>query len=125
MIIIDGVTYSIPYKTIKRKADKLYKFADRTEDGKLHSELIGVFYNFSLEMGMSANNIAEYAALWVEITAPVESYTVSLPNETGSLTFEAYFANIQDEVVKAKIDGTVYFRNLTFDVIAISPARTP
>lgn len=124
MIIIDGIEYAIPYAVISRKADKLYKYAERTEDGKLRSEVIGVYFNYSLQMGMSANNVASYAALWNTITSPRESYVVTLPNERGGLTFEAYFANIKDEVSKEK-GGTTYFRNLTFDVIAISPARTP
>jgi hypothetical protein len=123
MIVIDGVTYNIPYKTVRRKADLLYKFAERTQNGQLHSELIGVYFNYSLEFGMSANNVSAYAALWLKLTQPVTSHTVTLPDESGGLTFTAYFANIRDEVTREK--ATTYFRNLTVDVIAISPERTP
>ncbi len=123
-IVIDSITYAIPYKVVKRKADMLYKFAERTEDGTLHSELIGVYYNFDLEMGQSANNATDYTALWIKLTEPVESHEVTLPDETADgLTFDAYFANITDEVVKEETPNR--FRNLSFSVIAISPARTP
>jgi len=124
-IIIDSVTYDIPLETVSRKADILYKSAERTADGTLHSELIGVFYNFTVKAGMSANNISDYAALWVKLTEPVESHTITLPDETANgLTFTCYFANIADDVVKWYPTQS-YFRSLTFSVIAISPARTP
>lgn len=123
MIIIDGVTYNIPYKAIRRKADMLYKFAERSQDGVLHSELIGVYYNFSLDFGMSANNTDDYVDLWLKLTEPVTSHEVTLPNESGGITFEAYFSGIRDEVTKEASPNR--FRDLSVDVIAISPARTP
>lgn len=123
-IVIDSTTYNIPIKVNRRKAELLYKFAERTKDGVLRSELIGVYYNFDLECGMSVNNVTDYAALWVKLTEPVTSHEITLQDETpDGLTFDCYFANITDEVVK---DGAVpIFRNLSFSVIAISPARTP
>ena len=124
MIVIDGITYLIPYKAIKRKADTLYKFAERTEDGVLHSQLIGVYYNFTLEFGASSNNASSYVDLWLKLTEPVENHDVTLPNEGSGLTFSAYFANIKDELAKEDNPNN-FFRNLTVDVIAVSPARTP
>lgn len=123
MIVIDSITYNIPYRTIRRKADMLYKFAERSEDGRLHSELIGVYFNFSLEFGMSSNNATAYTNLWLKLTEPVTSHTVSLPNEGAGITFSAYFSNIRDEIIKETSPNR--FRDLTVDVIAISPARTP
>ena len=37
MITIDGIDYDIPVISITRKADFLSKFAERTEDGILHT----------------------------------------------------------------------------------------
>ena len=122
-IIIDSTTYNIPLKVVKRKADLLFKFAERTQDGHLHSEIIGTFYNFDLEVGMSANNVSDYAALWVKVTEPTETHEITLPDESGTLIFDCYFANISDVVVKQ--GSTNYFRNLAFSVIATTPARTP
>ena len=122
-ITIDSVTYNVPIKTLQRKAELLFKYAERTSDGVLHAEPIGTYYNFQLSAGMSANNISDYAALWVKLTDPDYEHEITLPDESGTLTFDCYFAGITDEVAK---DGTTnYFRSLTFSVIAISPARTP
>jgi len=118
-IVIDSTTYDIGIKVLNRKAESLFKFAERTEDGILHSELIGIYINYDLEVGMSARNVSAYAALYLKVTEPTETHTITLLGDT----FNCYFAGIRDEV--AKTGTTNYFRNLSFSVIAISPARTP
>ena len=41
-IKIDGISYDVPLVSIKRTAEFLDKYAERTEDGDLKRELIGV-----------------------------------------------------------------------------------
>jgi hypothetical protein len=118
-IVIDSTTYDVPLKVINRKSESLFKYAERTEDGILHSELIGIYFNYDLEVGMSKNNVSAYAALYLRLTEPVETHEVVILGDT----FNCYFAGIRDEV--AKTGATNYFRNLSFSVIAISPARVP
>lgn len=122
-ITIDTITYDVPIKVLNRKADMLYKYAERTEDGNLKSELIGVYFNYDVQAGMSANNVTDYAALWLKLTEPVESHTITLPDESGTITYSCYFAGIKDEV--SKEGATNYFRNLSFSAIARGPSRTP
>lgn len=124
-LTIDGTTYNLPLKVVNRTASSLFKIAERTADGHLHTETIGWFYNFDVEVGMSANNVTDYAALWVKLTEPVESHEITMPNESGSLTFDCYFADINDTVMKWNEGGVNYFKNLSFSVIGISPARVP
>ena len=46
-LIIDNEIYNIKVKTgIKRNADFLDKYAERTDDGDLKRELIGVYFNY-------------------------------------------------------------------------------
>lgn len=123
-IVIDSITYDVPLKVVKRKAELLFKYAERNQQGDLLAEAIGTYYNFDCESGMSATNVTDYAALWVKLTDPNHEHTIVMPDESGTLTFNCYFANITDQVVKQKA-GINYFRNLSFSVIAISPARTP
>jgi hypothetical protein len=125
MITIDSVSYDVGIKVLNCKADPLYKFAERTEDGVLHSELIGFYFNYELEAGQSALNESAYDALWLKITEPVESHTIVMPNKGSDLTFSCYFANISDVVIKWTEGGVDFYRDLRFSVIAISPARTP
>jgi len=49
MIIIDGIKYDMPIASMKANADMLDKYAERTVDGVLHRELIGVYDNYEIE----------------------------------------------------------------------------
>ena len=123
MIIIDSVTYDIPVLSIQRKAEFLDKYAKRTEDGVLHRELIGVYFNYTLAFGQTTN-VTQYANLWNKLTEATEYHTVTVPDESGDYTFIAYFANVSDEL--RKIKGALNFwKSLTVNFIAQSPAITP
>jgi hypothetical protein len=119
----NSVTYNIPVLSITRTADFLDKYAERTEDGILHRELIGVYFNYRLQLG-STTDTAEYAALWARLTAAEEFHTVTVPDEAGDYTFVAYFASVGDELRKVKTAAN-FWKSLTVHFIAQSPANAP
>lgn len=122
MIYIDGETYNVPIKSITRKAEFLDRYAERTADGILHRELIGVYFNYQLEIG-STTDTDEYARLWAKLTEAEEFHEVIVPDESGDFTFTAYFSNIADKMRKQK--GSVnYWNGLTVNFIAQEPAKT-
>jgi hypothetical protein len=120
MIIIDGVTYNVPVISVRRRADFLDKYAERTEDGVLQRELIGVYFNYQLAFGRTTD-VAEYAALWAKLTEATEFHTVTVPDESGDYTFTAYFSNVGDEMLKKK-SAANFWQNLTVNFIAQEPA---
>jgi hypothetical protein len=123
-ITIDSITYDIPIIDQRRTSDPLYKFAERTVDGILHSELIGIFFNYKGVKFGSITDVSLYSAFWKKITEPVEYHSVTMYDEDGTYTFNAYFSGVSDAVRKV-VGATIYWKDLTLDVIAISPARTP
>jgi hypothetical protein len=124
-ISIDGSTFNVPVLSMRRKAEFLYKYAERTVDGVLHSELIGVYFNYEITFGRTLT-VSDYADLWDALTDPTEEHTVILPDEDGQHTFDAYFSNVKDEFVRVETDGvTRYMKGLTVNMIAIEPARSP
>jgi len=122
MIRIDGVDYDIPVVEVDMKAEYLYKYAERTADGKLHSELIGVYFNYSIQFGNTADT-AEYAALWQKITEPTEFHTVRVWDESGTYSFSGYFSGVGHKLRKV-VDSTVFWKELTINFIARNPARS-
>ncbi len=122
MIIIDGNSYDIPVKSINRRADFLDKYAERTNDGRLHRELIGVYFNYQLKLG-TIRDLDEYERLWLKLTEPVEFHTVVVPDEAGDYEFEAYFSNVGDKLRK-KVGVRNYFTGLTVNFISREPARS-
>ena len=123
MIIIDGVTYDIAVLSMRRKGEFLFKFAERTANGVLHSELIGVYFNYELTLSPGFDT-TEYAALWTKLTEAEEFHTVTVPFGDGTTrTFSAYFANVADEI--KRVTGTkTFYKNLTVNFISQSPAVT-
>ena len=123
MITIDGTEYDIPIVSLKRTADFLDKYANRTEDGGLARKLIGVYYNYSLTLGGS-DSTTVYDAVWNKLSEPTEFHTVIVPADSGTFTFTAYFSSVADNL-KKRIDGKNHWTGLTVDFTAKSPARTP
>lgn len=118
-IIIDGVSYDVAITSLKRKADILDKSAYRSEDGELHREVIGTFYNYTLAIGVY-NNDALYNTLFEVLSEPVAYHRVVLPHD--NVAFNGYFSSVQDEVVRLTEDGA-HFRGLTCNLIAKSPRK--
>lgn len=121
MIIIDGITYDVPVLEMTRNAEFLDKYAERTEDGTLQRELIGVYFNYTIQFGRTSDT-AEYAALWQKLTEASEFHEVTVPDESGDYTFTAYFSSVSDKV--RKIQGaTNFWKDLTVRFIARVPAN--
>ena len=121
MLYIDGIGYKIDVRSVKRTADFLDKYAERTENGDLERELIGVYFNYKLQLGPGIDR-TEYARLWDKLTEPVEFHEVTVPDEDGDYTFTAYFSNVADELLR-KVAEKNYWKNLTVNFIAKKPAR--
>lgn len=120
MLYIDNNVYNIPINKLTRKTEFLDKYAERTESGDLKRELIGVYFNYELELGTSLNT-NEYARLWDKLTEPVEFHTVTVPYSSGNLSFTAYFSSISDAILAQSANSI--FTGTTVHFIAKSPAR--
>ena len=70
MIIIDGDEFNIPIVSMSAAADMLDKYANRTVDGILHRELIGVYDNYEIVFASSAADPDTYSDLWFKLTEP-------------------------------------------------------
>lgn len=83
-ISIDGVEYMVPFVSIKREAPFLDKTAERTEDGELYRELIGVYYNYTMSFG-TIDDVDIYIKLYDHLTQPVPFHTFTLPTSRGHI----------------------------------------
>lgn len=122
MIKIDGMTFDVPVIDLSKSADFLDKFAKRTEDGGLRRELIGVYFNYQLKLGI-ADDANEYQQLWDKLTEPVEFHTVTVPWTNGNYTFKAYFSNVKDKLLMETQERN-YWQDLTVNFTAQVPARS-
>lgn len=122
-IQIDGITYDIPLVSVKRTADFLDKYAERSEDGDMQRELIGVYFNYQMSFGtIDDDNL--YDALWEVLTRPVEYHDFELPTTRGRYAFRGYVSGVSDEIEKIMSD-TAKFKGLQCKFIAKKPSRRP
>ena len=124
-IKIDEMYFDIPMVSIKRTADFLDKYAERSEDGDLQRELIGVYYNYTLTVGTSSDfGDTDYGEFWNKMTEPVEFHDISIPTKNGYYTFRGYISSVSDEYKKI-LDNEAEFTGFTCKFTAKGPARRP
>jgi len=117
MIVIDDVSFDIPIVSARLQADMLDKYAERTSDGVLHRELIGVYDNYEIQFASSVHNGTAYTELWLKLTEPVPWHNVKLPNVTGDRVIEGYFAGTNHEILRQK-NGTTYWKSLSTSFVS-------
>ena len=120
-IKIDGISYDVPLVSIKRTAEFLDKYAERTEDGDLKRELIGVYFNYQMSFGTIEDDDL-YEKLWDKLTEPVEFHDFSLPTVKGVYSFRGYVSGVSDEIEKIFSD-TSMMKGLQCKFTAKAPAR--
>ena len=123
-ITIDGNTYNVPIISFKRTINTLDRFAERTMDGILHRELIGVFYNYTVIWAKPHNlsAVSNYAALWNALSQATEWHTVAFPDGWSDIYYIGDGAN--DDIRKIW-DATIWWENLTASFIEQGPAAIP
>ena len=122
-LIIDGREYDVPIVQLKRKGDILDLEATRTADGVLHRQVIGTYYNYTLNIGQCRSR-KEYEDLWWVLTEPVASHAITLPHD--GISFDGYFGSVQDEIFYIYDDNGRRYRakGLTCNIVAMRPSRT-
>lgn len=122
-IYIDGVYYDVPIVSVKRTANKIWKYADRTEEGIHVGEILGIYYNFTIKIG-DIHDTDEYDRFFSDITSSRAYRTVKMPSAEGGrdFTFTCYLDKVSDEIAKSK-KGKNIKKGLSFQMIAKEPAR--
>ncbi len=126
-IIIDSITYDVPIIDLSDTLEFLDKYAERTEDGVLHRELIGTFPKQSLKFGTPSTSTqrAEYASLWAKLGEATEFHTVTVPNVDGAdFTFSAYVSGLNRSLRKWDSVRTTW-GDFSANFTAQSPKATP
>lgn len=123
---VDGVEYkNIHVLSVKRSFSVLDgENAGRTMDGAMQRDIIGTYYNYSVEIDPSDSNPDEYDSLYEVLSAPQNSHIVSFPYGRDILTFNAYVSNGEDELFDA-VDGVNRWDKLSINFISMSPQRRP
>ena len=123
---VDGVEYpGVNVISLERTGAVLDgSNAGRTMDGAMKRDIIGTYYNFNLELTSDYSDLEQYDALYGVITAPVDSHTITMPYGQGTITFEAYVANVTDNLLHRRGRFSKW-NNMKVNFIAMEPQRRP
>lgn len=123
-LIIDRITYNIPLISIKRNLDFLEKYAERSEDGDIQIETIGLYKNYTISIGLIED--AELYDQLIEHITDCENrfHHVTLPDASKQFDFYGYFSSIKDEVEKVLENGAQY-KGLSWNMRSKQPYKTP
>lgn len=128
LITVDGINYDVRVRVgdLSRNASILDgSNAGRLKAGAMQLDTIGTFYNYSLVCVRSGDNVEAYDALYEVLTDPVNrEHLIEVPYGQGTIEFEAYVANVKDSL-KKKRGGRSYWNDMTVDITAMKPYRTP
>ena len=123
---IDGITYpAVMVTDLKRSFEILDgENAGRVKTGTMVRDVIGTYYNYSMELDTSESSIAEYDALYEVLSAPVDSHLLSVPYAQATLLFEAYVTSGEDNLISMENQRNKW-EGLSVNFIAMSPKRRP
>ena len=125
-LTIDGTAYPhIHFLSIKRNFQILDgEAAGRLMTGEMERDIIGTFYNYSVEVDADDASPEEYDAFYEAISAPEDSHEIVVPYGQTTLVFQAYVAQGADELAYM-MDDQNRWGGLSFNFISMSPQRRP
>lgn len=125
---VDGKAYnvSVPQGGLKRQGRVLDgDKAGRLQSGDMERDVVGTYYNYVMSLDTEGMDVEDYDALYEVLSGPEDFHTVTIPYGQGAITFQAYVANVDDELLRVLPDGRNLWGNLSFTFTAKAPYRRP
>lgn len=97
--------------------------SDRLQNYKMHREVAGTFYNYTMEVEPYPSHREDYDTFYEIITAPVESHRMIFPYAQKTLEFDAYVTQGKDTV--KQVNGQNLWEGLSVYFVAMEPQRRP
>ena len=121
---IDGNSYDVEIVSIKRKFSVLDgDKAGRAADGSMMRNIIGTYYNYSMQINTERLSRSDYDSREELLSAPADSHTVGLPSGRTTLTQKMYVTGGEDDL-RIDNNGNIW-DNLSIEFVAMTPNRKP
>lgn len=98
--------------------------AGRNVRGEMIRDVIGTYFNYTLELMCDNLSQDEYYQLYMRIAAPTDFHKVTVPFNKAMYDFDAYITSGEDEL-KYMSKTEKIWRGITCDFIAMKPAVRP
>lgn len=95
----------------------------RSQNGTMIRDIIGTYYNYTLELDTTETTAEQYDELYETISAPVASHALVVPYGQNTLAFDAYVTSGTDNLLR--MDSINRWGGISVKFIAMKPARYP
>lgn len=124
VVKIDDVDFTPGLVDIQRKVNVLDKYAERTIDGDLKREVLGVYFNYTLNFS-GFWDMEQYDRLFKKLTEPVNFHRFVIVSNTGlELPFRGYVSGVED-VIEYASQNLRIVTGLKCEIIAKEPTLRP
>ncbi len=121
---VDGVLYpNVHIASCKRDGEVLDgPNSGRVMSGTMFRDVIGTYYNYTMQIDTDEASLAEYDALYEVLTSPAKYHIVQMPYGQGAISFQAYVSSVTDELVSVRPGGNKW-GGMSMKFVAMSPYR--
>lgn len=126
-IVMDGTTYRlrVKFETLGRS----FRVEDGDNAGDMLSglykrDVIGTYYDYSMEVEPDPQYPGDYDSFFEAITAPVDSHSLTLPYGQSTITFDAMVTSGSD-LYRGQVAGFNRWGSLQVQFTAQKPQREP
>lgn len=126
-IVMDNITYRLRVKM--GSLEESFRIedgpnADTLLTGEESRDIIGTYYEHKLSIEPDPRYYQDYLDFYRAISAPVDSHTITLPHENGTITYAAMVTSGRHSI-KDRIGTTSRFTGLTVTFKSKAPQRAP
>lgn len=123
---VDGRTYNVyvPAGGLKRSFQVLDgPNAGRLLSGDMERDIIGTYYNYTLNIETRMMSLTEYDELYEVLSAPENWHDIVVPYGQTTMAFRAYVTDGEDSLTRIA-GGKNYWKGLSVKFVAKAPQRT-
>ena len=125
---IDGRFYNVilPSGGVKRSFNILDgENSGRVQTGDMVSDIIGTYYNYSLQIEQDSQYPEDYDALYEVVSEPVDYHRIIVPYAQGTYQFEAYVTEGSDTLNLINNNNLYNWSGLNLSFVAMKPKKIP
>lgn len=122
VFVMDGIDYNVNVMKLERSFEVSDSDSSgRTKDWVMHRDVVGTFYNYTMEIEMKDYDLEEYTRFYEAISSPIASHSMTFPYNGTTLSFEAYCSKGKDSLQIRQ--GKNIWSGLSVNFIAMQPQK--
>ena len=118
---MDGIEYNVQVMSLKRsfKVKDAIR-ASETQNGSIHRNLIGTYYNYTMTVREKNGDRAALDAFWDAISKPVTSHVCVFPYNQTIITQKMYVTTGTQDILRLQASGAQW-GDITVNFTAQAP----